>query len=145
MEQLIKQLKRHEGVRTHAYRDINGLLHIGCGRNIDGDTARKGPGLTMREIDEMLQNDIEVSIKELSKTYPWFNDLEDGARKDAVVNLHFNMGGPTLAKFKKALAHMETGSYDEAAAEFLSSRWAKQVKRRAIEVTDMIKTGTYIG
>ena len=145
MEQLIKQLKRHEGVRTHAYRDINGLLHIGCGRNIDGDTARKGPGLTMREIDEMLQNDIEVSIKELSKTYPWFNDLEDGARKDAVVNLHFNMGGPTLGKFKKALAHMETGSYDEAAAEFLSSRWAKQVKRRAIEVTDMIKTGTYIG
>ena len=100
MDKLIQQLKRHEGVRTHAYRDINGLLHIGCGRNIDGDTARKGPGLTMREIDEMLQNDIEVSIKELSKTYPWFNDLEDGARKDAVVNLHFNMGGPTLAKFK---------------------------------------------
>ena len=145
MEQLIKQLKRQEGVRTHAYRDINGLLHIGCGRNIYGDTARKGPGLSMREIDEMLQHDIEVSIKELSKTYPWFNHLEDGARKDAIINLHFNMGGPTLGKFKKALAHMETGSYDEAAAEFLSSRWAKQVKGRAIEVTDMIKTGTYIG
>ena len=144
MEQLIKQLKRHEGVRTHAYRDINGLLHIGCGRNIDGDTARKGPGLTMREIDEMLQNDIEVSIKELSKTYPWFNDLEDGARKDAVVNLHFNMGGPTLAKFKTALAHMETGSYDAGAAEFLNSRWARQVKKRAIEVTDMIRTNTYV-
>ena len=144
MEQLIKQLKRHEGVITHAYRDINGLLHIGCGRNIDGDTARKGPGLTMREIDEMLQNDIEVSIKELSKTYPWFNDLEDGARKDAVVNLHFNMGGPTLAKFKKALAHMETGSYDAASAEFLDSRWARQVKKRAIEVTTMIKTNTYV-
>ena len=144
MEKLIEQLKRQEGVRTHAYRDINGLLHIGCGRNIDGDTARKGPGLSMREIDEMLQNDIEVSIKELSKTYPWFNDLEDGARKDAIINLHFNMGGPTLGKFKKALAHMETGSYDEAAAEFLSSRWAKQVKGRALEVTDMIKTDTYV-
>ena len=54
------------------------------------------------------------------------------------------MGGPTLAKFKKALAHMETGSYDAASAEFLDSRWARQVKKRAIEVTDMIRTNTYV-
>ena len=140
MEKLIEQ----EGVKKHAYRDINGLLHIGCGRNIDGDTAHKGPGLSMREIDEMLQNDIEASIKELSKTYPWFNDLEDGARKDAVINLHFNMGGPTLAKFKKALGHMKAGNHSEAAVEFLDSRWAKQVKGRSLEVTDMILTNTYV-
>jgi len=144
MEKLIEQLKRQEGVKRHGYRDTNGLLHIGCGRNIDGDTARKGPGLSMREIDEMLQNDIEASIKELSKTYPWFNDLEDGARKDAVINLHFNMGGPTLAKFKKALGHMKAGNHSEAAVEFLDSRWAKQVKGRSLEVTDMILTNTYV-
>jgi len=145
MEKLIAQLKRHEGVRTHSYRDINGLLHIGCGRNIEGDSTHKGLGLSMDEIDYMLQNDIERTIKELSREYTWFNELEEGARRDGIINLHFNLGRPRFAKFKKAIAHMEARNHDMAASEFLDSRWAKQVKGRSLEVTDMIKTNTYVG
>jgi hypothetical protein len=44
----------------------------------------------------------------------------------------------------KAIGHMENGNYDAAAAEFLDSLWAKQVKGRSLEVTDMIKTNTYV-
>jgi lysozyme len=45
--------------------------------------------------------------------------------------------------FKRALSAMEREEYAEAATEFLDSRWAKQVGGRALELTDLIKTGEY--
>ena len=144
MEKLIETLKRHEGVKSHAYQDQFGTWHIGAGRNIHPKPPHKGMGISDDEIDYMLQNDIERTIKELSSEYQWFNDLEDGARKDGVINMHFNLGRVRFAKFKKAIAHMEMGNYDFAAIEFLDSLWAKQVKGRALEVTDMIKTNSYV-
>ena len=145
MDKLVAMLKRHEGVKHFAYRDSEGILTIGCGRNISSSPINKGIGVSDDEIDYMLQNDIERTIKELSSEYPWFNELEEGARKDAIINMHFNLGRPRFAKFKKAIAHMEAANHDMAAIEFLDSRWAKQVKGRALEVTDMIKTNTYVG
>ena len=145
MDKLIDTLKRHEGVKHFAYRDSLGVLTIGCGRNISNSEKHHGLGISDDEIDYMLQNDIERTIKELSREYPWFNDMEEGARRDAIINLHFNLGRARFAGFKKAIGHMEMGDHDQAALEFLDSRWARQVKGRAIEVTDMIKTGTYIG
>ena len=143
MERLIEQLKRHEGVRTHAYKDQFGTVHIGAGRNIS-DGPHKGLGLSMEEIDFMLSNDIVRTIRELSAEYPWFNDLEEGARRDGIINMHFNLGRVRFAKFKKAISHMESGDHSAASIEFLDSLWAKQVKGRALEVTDMIKTNTYV-
>ena len=145
MDKLIAILKRHEGVKTHAYKDSLGVLTIGCGRNISDSEKHHGLGISDDEIDYMLQNDIERTIKELSREYPWFNELEEGARKDGIINMHFNLGRFRFSRFKKALGHMEMGDHDQAALEFLDSRrWAKQVKGRAIEVTDMIKTNTYV-
>ena len=144
MDKLIDTLKRHEGIKHFAYRDSLGILTIGCGRNISNSPINKGIGISDDEIDFMLQNDIERTIKELSREYTWFNELEEGARRDAIINLHFNLGRPRFAKFKKAIAHMEAANHDMAAIEFLDSRWAKQVKGRSLEVTDMIKTNTYV-
>jgi len=143
MDKLIATLKRHEGVKTHAYKDSLGILTIGCGRNISNSEKHPSLGISIDEIDYMLQNDIERTIKELSREYPWFNEMEEGARKDAIINMHFNLGRARFAGFKKAIGHMENASHEDAALEFLNSRWAKQVKGRAIEVTDMIKTNTY--
>ena len=53
------------------------------------------------------------------------------------------MGITTLKKFKKAIAAMNLHDYDTAAMEFLDSRWASQVGTRALDVTDMIRTGEY--
>ena len=144
MEKLLETLKRHEGVKHHAYRDSLGVLTIGCGRNISDSRRHHGLGLSDAEIDYMLQNDIERTIKELSSEYPWFNDLEEGARRDAIINMHFNLGRLRFATFKRAIAHMEKANHKEAATEFLHSKWAKQVKGRALEVTDMILTNDYV-
>jgi len=144
MEKLIETLKRHEGVKAHAYKDQFGTWHIGAGRNIHPEGANQGVGLSEEEIDFMLSNDIARTIQELSSEYPWFNSLEEGARRDGIINMHFNLGRYRFAKFVKAIGHMEAENYDKAAAEFLDSRWAKQVKGRSLEVTDMIKTNTYV-
>ena len=144
MDKLIETLKRHEGVKSHAYKDSLGILHIGCGRNIENSKEHRGIGLSDEEIDFMLSNDIARTIQELSKEYRWCQELDEGARRDAIINMHFNLGRYRFAKFVKAIGHMESGNYDAAAAEFLDSRWAKQVKGRSLEVTDMIKTNTYV-
>ena len=144
MDKLIEQLKRHEGVKNHAYKDQYGTWHIGAGRNIHPDGLNKGMGITDTEIDYMLSNDVARTIAELAKEYSWFNDLEEGARRDGIINMHFNLGRVRFAKFKKAIAHMEAGNHDLASLEFLDSLWARQVKMRAIEVTSMIKTNRYV-
>ena len=95
-------------------------------------------------VEFLLENDIVRTIKELSREYPWFNDLEEGARRDAIINMHFNLGRARFASFKMALYHMENGRHQDASSEFLNSKWAKQVKGRALEITDMISTNTYV-
>lgn len=140
MDKLIEQLKRHEGVETHAYKCSSGKLTIGVGRNIDPEG---GIGLAMEEIEYLLSNDILRCIKELSAEYPWFGQLDE-TRQEAIINIFLNLGATRFRLFKRALAAMEEGNYDEASTEFLDSRWAKQVGGRALELADIIRSGEYV-
>jgi len=137
MSKLIKQLRRHEGVRSHVYVCSAGYETIGVGRNI----AESGLGLSEDEIDYLLENDVKRCKQELI-ALSWFTDL-DSVRQDAMVNLCFNLGMTRLMTFKKALAAMAIGDYSTAADEFMDSKWATQVGSRADEVTEMIRTGRY--
>jgi len=137
MSKLVTQLKRHEGVRSHVYLCSAGYETIGVGRNI----AESGLGLSDDEIDYLLENDIKRCKQELI-ALSWFMDL-DAVRQDAIVNLCFNLGLTRLMGFKNAMAAMAVGDYAKAADEFYDSRWAKQVKSRADEVCEMIRTGRY--
>lgn len=136
MKELIEQLKRHEGVKTHVYLCPAGFETIGVGRNI----SESGLGLTEDEIEYLLNNDIKRCSQELSDNFKWYLEL-NRARQYAMINLCFNLGLPTLLKFKNALKSMEAGLFDEAADHFLDSRWARQVGDRAVEVTSTIRTG----
>tara|TARA_R100001460_G_scaffold1454_3_gene5518 strand:- start:2648 stop:3082 length:435 start_codon:yes stop_codon:yes gene_type:complete len=135
---LIQMLKRHEGVRSKVYVCSAGYETIGVGRNI----SATGLGLDPDEIDFLLMNDITRVRQELTRVFKWFDGL-DSPRKDAMIDIAFNLGLTVLCKFEKSLAYMESGDYMLAADEFLDSNWAKQVGNRAIEVTDMIRTGEY--
>jgi lysozyme len=138
MSKLIEMLRRHEGVETHVYLDTENLETIGVGRNI----SKTGLGLSDDEVNYLLQNDISRVINELSGAFPWFSGLNE-ARKDAMISLGFNLGLPRLLKFKNALGSMKENDFEAAADHFLDSRWATQVKGRAIELTDMIRSGEY--
>jgi lysozyme len=140
MQKLLDMLKRHEGVMYYVYDDHLGYATIGVGRCVEKNV---GLGLSHDEVEYLLQNDVKRCIEELDSNFPWYRNLCE-ARRDAMINLCFNLGLPRLKKFVKALAAMEAGNYEEAAVEFLDSRWAKQVGTRALEVTHMIRSGEYV-
>ena len=137
MSKIIEMLRKHEGVETHAYKCTADKTTIGVGRNID---PNGGIGLSNDEIDYLLANDVERVDAELFQVFSWYDDLDD-PRKDAIMDMCFNMGLPRLMQFKKALGAMSAKNYDSAAVEFLDSRWAKQVGQRAISITDIIRSG----
>jgi lysozyme len=139
-DKLLEMLKRHEGVEHHIYRCSAGFWTLGAGRNVD---PQGGLGLSDDEVDYLLQNDIERVIKELSTEYRWFNSLDD-VRKDAMIDISFNLGATRLRGFKRALAAMEVADYTTAAKEFLDSKWSRDVKGRATELCYMIETGNYL-
>ena len=138
MNDLVKMLKRHEGVRSKVYMCSANFETIAVGRNI----SESGLGLSPDEIDYLLNNDISRVREELTDEYFWFPALND-ARQAAMIDISFNLGATRLRGFVKALDAMANEKFEEAAAHFLDSRWSKQVGNRAIEVTEMIATGQW--
>ena len=138
MSNLVKMLKRHEGVRSKVYICSAGYETIGVGRNI----AESGLGLSDDEIDYLLANDIKRVREELTDSYFWFPAMNE-ARQDALVDISFNLGQTRLRGFVKAIEAMSREQFDIAADEFMDSKWATQVGNRAIQVTEMIRTGEY--
>lgn len=136
MSNLTELLKKHEGVKYELYKCTADKWTIGVGRNLED------VGISEDEADYLLQNDIERTIKLMDDYIPWHDDL-DLVRHEALTNFVFNVGIGTAMKFKKAMAALEEQDYDTAANEMLDSAWAKQVGNRAIEVTEMIRTGEY--
>ena len=138
-DKIIQMLKRHEGERKFAYLDHLGYETIGVGRCIKEGV---GLGLSDDEIDYLLTNDINRAIKELGRAFSWFSGLDE-ARRDAMINLCFQLGLTKLLKFQNFLAEMEEGSYELAAPHLLDSLYARQTPARANEIAEMIISGKY--
>lgn len=137
MQRLLETLKRHEGVRYYVYRDHLGYETIGVGRCIN---RAVGLGLSPDEVEYLLINDVQRCIEELDGAFDWFKDLDE-VRREAIINLCFNLGLTKLRKFVNALEAMKQRNYNKAATEFLNSKWANQVGERSREVAHMIRTG----
>ena len=135
---LKKMLKLHEGVRRHVYVCSGGYETIGVGRNI----SQSGLGISEEEIDFLLDKDIERVTNELTGEYDWFDTLDE-VRKNALIDISFNLGASKLRGFKNALQAMSEDNYKTASEEFYDSRWAQQVGMRAKRLCKMIKTGEY--
>lgn len=131
---LIRTLIRHEGLRTKPYKCSSGKLTIGVGRNLDSN------GITEEEALYLCQNDIANATKDLVMLVPDFWML-DSVRQEVLVNMMFNLGFPKFANFKLMLEAVNKKDFREAAAEMLKSGWAIQVKSRATELSDMMRTG----
>ncbi len=131
---IIKMLIRHEGLRLKPYKDSVGKLTIGVGRNLDDK------GITKEEAMHLLLNDIYDTMSDLDRTLPWWRGLDE-VRKAILINMCFNLGLPRLMTFRKMLKALEDRNYELAAKEMLDSKWAKQVGNRAIELSEMMRTG----
>ena len=127
-----RQLLIDEGLRLKPYRCTAGKLTIGVGRNLDDR------GITEPEAMGLLDNDIRRVWGELMTTIPWAIRAPEVVQ-DVLVNMGFNLGLGGLLGFKRTLAHLEAGAYQQAADAMLDSRWAEQVGERAQRLARQIR------
>lgn len=135
MDRIKEQLVRHEGLRLKPYRCTAGKLTIGIGRNLDDC------GITESEAYIMLINDIMNCEKQLQARIPDIYNQLDEVRKSVLLNMCFNLGINGLLGFKNTLAFVKAGDWERAANGMLASKWAKQVGRRAIELSELMRKG----
>jgi len=135
MDRIKEQLVRHEGLRLKPYRCTAGKLTIGIGRNLDDC------GISQSEAYVMLINDIMNCEKQLQQKIPDIYNGLDEVRKSVLLNMCFNLGIKGLMEFKNTLAFIKAGDWERAANGMLASKWAKQVGRRAIELSELMRKG----
>ena len=142
MNKIQSLIAKHEGLRLKPYRDTVGKLSIGFGRNLDDN------GISKHEAELMLVRDIESAYTDLFQ-FDWFANLDE-VREAVIVSLVFNMGLPTFKEFENTIMFMEKGLYVAASEEMLKgsglggkSKWYHQVGNRAVELSEMLKTGEW--
>jgi lysozyme len=128
------QLKVDEGIRAKPYLDSVGKLTIACGRNLDDK------GLSMLEIDFLLENDLTDAERDARSLVVTFDKLTD-VRKAVCLNLAFNLGRSRLAGFKRFLEAIHAEAWEQAASEMLDSKWAAQTGDRAKRLAKQMREG----
>ena len=131
---MVRQLRLHEGERLKPYRCTAGKLTIGIGRNLDDR------GITSEEAAMLLANDIADMVREVIRALPWVAKLDE-VRQRVLIDMAFNLGIVGLLAFKRTLAAIQAGQYQQAASMMLDSRWARQVGQRADRLSVMMATG----
>ena len=133
IDKIVEVLKVEEGSKViggkHiAYQDHLGYWTLGYGRLID--PSKIGAGISEQEAEIFLINDINNCIEECQRNFSWFH-ISPERVKEGLIYMCFQLGLPTLKKFKKCLLALEQENYEEAANQCLDSAWAKQTPRRA--------------
>lgn len=131
---MVRQLRLHEGERLRPYRCTAGKLTIGVGRNLEDR------GITAEESAMLLSNDISREERELLAALPWVAKLSE-VRQRVLLDMSFNLGLQGLLAFKRTLAAIQAGQYQQAAGMMLESLWARQVGQRAQRLSEMMATG----
>lgn len=131
---MVRQLRLHEGERLRPYRCTAGKLTIGVGRNLEDR------GISAEESAMLLSNDISREERELLAALPWVAKLSE-VRQRVLLDMSFNLGLEGLLAFKRTLAAIQAGQYQQAAGMMLESLWARQVGQRAQRLSQMMATG----
>ena len=97
-------------------------------------------GLSDDACDHLLENDVkDCETDAVSIFGPDFEEYSL-PRQEVIVNLLFNLGAGTFRKFRKAIAAMKDGRWDDAGAEILDSRAARQTGQRYHRLARVLST-----
>ena len=142
-------LSANEGRKNQVYEDSAKEKNptIGVGYNLNKSGAKKritdlglpydsliklDQSIYIKDevIDILLDEDIDVAIKDAKKFYTGFEELSP-VRKIVLVDLIFNMGLAKLNGFKKFYAALVKNDWVKAGEELKDSKWFSQVGARA--------------
>ena len=148
---LAEQLRKSEGLRLQAYRCTAGALTIGYGHNCDASPvpgiAREGDSITLDQVESLLAADMDRSLGQVFGALPWIDRLTP-PRQAVLADMAFNMGlgvpgRSGLLSFTNTLRHVEHGEYAAAAEGMRASKWARQVKGRALALSRQMESGQW--
>ena len=121
----IAAIKRHEGLRLHAYQDSAGVWTIGHGHT---GNVQPGQHISEAEAEQLLRDDLAQAEAAVNNGVRVPVTQE---QYDAMVSLAFNIGGSAFGK-STLLQKLNEGDIHAAANEFL--RWDKITVNGAKEV-----------
>lgn len=131
---LYDQLKIDEGVVHEIYIDTEGHATFGVGHLIlDSDPEsglEVGTSVSEDRVNECLVQDVSTALDECEVLYPQWDSFP-GEVQEILANMMFNMGRPTLSKFRNMNSAIDEEDWETAAVEGRDSKWYRQVGDRA--------------
>jgi len=122
---LIDSIKNNEdaGFKSggYPYKDHLGYDTIGYGTKLP---------LSEEECSLLLKHRLDIVNKELVSKKHIVQSLPADKQR-VLLEMAYQLGVPTLMKFKKMWKALELGAFKEAAKEMLDSKWHKQTPSRA--------------
>ena len=142
IEQLRQELKTDEGVKYEVYLDHLGLPTCGIGHLIKDTDPEKGlevgTAISEERVNELFDEDIQVTLQECRYLYEDFDDLPEEAQR-IIANMMFNLGRPRLSRFLKMKLHVDKRNFVSASEEMKNSKWYMQVTNRAERLCQRMK------
>ena len=142
IEKLRDQLKIDEGCVNSVYLDHLNLPTVGIGHLVTewDDEYGKPVGTEVSEdrVNELFDQDVQVTIDECKLLYNNFDELPEEAQQ-IIANMMFNMGRPRLSRFHKMKKAVDAGDWEEAGNQMKDSRWYDQVTTRAERLVERMK------
>ena len=142
IEKLRDQLKIDEGCVNSVYLDHLNLPTVGIGHLVTewDDEYGKPVGTEVSEdrVNELFDQDVQVTIDECKLLYNNFDELPEEAQQ-IIANMMFNMGRPRLSRFHKMKRAVDAGDWEEAGNQMKDSRWYDQVTARADRLVKRMK------
>jgi len=129
----LPRIREAEGYRQFPYKDTVGVSTIGYGCALDVGWPEPFASAVCK-----LQTEIaETACRQLDV----YADL-DPVRQSVLVEMMFNLGPAKLAQFTHLFAALRAHDYVAAAQAMLDSKWAIQVKSRAVRLATLMQKGT---
>jgi lysozyme len=148
-DKIIERVKRFEGFEDKPYKDTVGKTTIGYGRNLEANPLTlselmvllnrvewKSKGDAEDWAEMLLKRDLERHTREIRDNFP-LEEQPDNVRA-VLIDMGYNVGIPTLMSFEGMLHAIHNRDYKQAAVELLDSKYAEQVKTRAVDNAKML-------
>jgi lysozyme len=133
-QKLLSQLLQIEGPKLSRYFDANSNLIVAEKTHVESVGLNAGKPVTV------LEADVRRVASEIEDVLPAVAAL-DPVRQRVVVHMAFDMGVTGLLAMIRFVAAVGFHVWEAAAQEMLISQWAKEGKRRAAALAEMMRTG----
>jgi lysozyme len=150
---LLESVERNEGYRAVPYKDTEGLYTFATGRCLETnpltgeewrhllETNQLSVSISKAGADWLKVRQIDETEMECMRVFADFWPELDEVRREALIEMGYQMGMDRLLGFKKMLAAIRSKNWPVVNAEALDSRWARQTPERAKRTARQLAKG----